>query len=49
MDKDKKEKAIRIRHNSPAAIIPVIAGIALNYLGSLLASKIDFPVYLENV
>ena len=49
MDKDKKEKAIRIRHNSPAAIIPVIAGIALNYLGSLLASKIDFPVYFDNV
>lgn len=42
-------KTDRVRNNSPLAIIPVAAGILLNYMGSKFAAAFDLPIYLDNI
>jgi len=46
---NKSIKDNKTAYNSPIELVPVLAGILLNYLGSFIVSALGLPLYIDNV
>lgn len=47
MDNELKDR--KITYNSTLALLPILAGVLLNYLGSYIVRFLGLPLYLDNI
>lgn len=46
---DNQLKDMKTSYNSALALLPILAGVLLNYIGSYIVSIFGLPIYLDNI